>query len=156
MGRKHGYTLTVEWTGNQGTGTSGYKDYTRAHDVRADGKPLLQGSADPAFFGDASRWNPEELLVISVSQCHMLTFLWLAQRAGIIVTEYVDEATGTMEEDGKGGGQFTEITLRPRAVITDPARIEQANSLHAEVHKYCFIARSINFPIHHEPVATAT
>src|SRR3954471_12176010 len=117
MSRTHEYTAEVRWTGNRGTGTSGYRDYDRAHDVGADGKPAIAGSSDPAFRGDRDRYNPEELLVASLSQCHMLWFLHLATEAGIVVTDYRDRAVGTMVEDADGGGRFAEVTLRPAVTV---------------------------------------
>src|SRR6201994_1478920 len=96
MAREHRYTVEVEWTGNRGTGTSSYKAYDRDHGVRVAGKAPIAGSADPAFRGDRVRWNPEELLVVSLSQCHMLWYLDLAARHGVTVTGYQDDATGSM------------------------------------------------------------
>ena len=113
MAKTHHYELDVTWTGNTGTGTSGYREYDRAHDVTADGKPTILGSADPAFRGDPQRWNPEELLVVSLSQCHMLWVLALCSQEGIVVTGYTDHPSGTMTQTPDGGGHFTEVVLRP-------------------------------------------
>jgi organic hydroperoxide reductase OsmC/OhrA len=151
MGREHRYQVTVTWTGNLGEGTAGYRSYSRAHEVAGEGKPMLPGSSDPAFRGDARRWNPEELLVAALSQCHMLWFLHLCAANGIAVTSYADDAHGTMAEDSDGGGEFTTVNLRPRAAITDPGQAAKALELH-EAHRLCFIARSVNFPVTCEPV----
>lgn len=153
MPAEHHYNIVVEWTGNRRTGTSGYRDYERSHDVRAEGKPVtIPGSADPSFRGDAERWNPEELLVASLSQCHMLSYLHVAAVAGVVVTEYVDDAAGTMVTEG-GGGRFTEVILRPVVTVADPAMIDKAQSLHEKAAAGCFIASSVNFPVRHEPQA---
>jgi len=152
MNVDHHYALTVEWTGNRGTGTSGYRDYGRDHIVRAEGNPPIEGSSDRAFFGDPERWNPEELLLAALSQCHMLSYLHVAQRNGIVVTGYRDSATGTMASASDGSGHFTSVTLRPEVTITDSAQIELAQSLHDEAERLCFIAASVNFPVGHEPV----
>jgi organic hydroperoxide reductase OsmC/OhrA len=154
MGREHHYQATVTWTGNLGEGTSGYHSYSRDAEVSAEGKPMLPGSSDPAFRGDPKRWNPEELLVASLSQCHMLWFLHLCAGNGIVVTSYTDDAEGTMAEDADGGGRFTTVTLRPRAIIVDPDRRDRARELHEEAHRLCFIANSVNFPVTCEPVIT--
>ncbi|MEV6154567.1 OsmC family protein [Nonomuraea sp. NPDC052129] len=152
MSSEHHYRVTVTWTGNLGEGTSGYRSYNRDHEVAAEGKPALPGSADPGFRGDPARWNPEELLVASLSQCHMLWYLHLCSVNGIVVTSYVDEPEGTMVVDaGTGGGRFSEVTLRPTVMITTPSLHAKALELHAEANKLCFIANSTNFPIHHEP-----
>lgn len=157
--REHRYRTRVTWTGNRGTGTSGYRDFDRAHEASADGKPTIPGSSDPAFRGDAQRWNPEELLVVSLSQCHMLWYLHLCATNGVIVVDYVDEASGTMAEDSDGGGHFTEVVLRPKVTVSSTSDPGQARALHKRAHELCFIARSVNLPVRHEDevlVATET
>jgi organic hydroperoxide reductase OsmC/OhrA len=147
----HRYETTVTWTGNTGTGTSGYRNYERAHEVTVDGKPPIPGSSDPAFRGDAARWNPEELLVASLSQCHMLWFLHLCATNGLVVTEYRDHAAGMMAETADGGGQFQQVVLRPQVRFAAPEHADRARPLHEQAHKLCFIASSVNFPVHCEP-----
>ena len=152
MGREHRYQVTTSWTGNRGTGTSGYRAYGREHEISAEGKSVvLPGSSDPAFLGDSSRYNPEELLVASLSACHMLWFLHLCSDAGISVTSYNDDATGEMTERAGGAGEFTKVTLRPRVTLSDPSRAAETAALHAKAHELCFIARSVKFPVEHEP-----
>lgn len=151
MNMEHHYGVEIEWTGNRGTGTSGYKEYGRDHVVRSPGKPAIDGSSDRAFFGDTDRWNPEELLLAALSQCHMLSYLHVASSHEVVVVAYADEATGTMEQTTDGGGHFTTATLRPRVTIADPAQRELADSLHTEASQKCFIAASVNFPVLHEP-----
>jgi organic hydroperoxide reductase OsmC/OhrA len=151
MPRRHRYDIEVLWTGDRGTGTSGYRDYDRTHVARADGRPELPGSSDPGFRGDADRWNPEQLLVVALSQCHMLWFLHLAATAGIVVTAYEDAASGTMEEDSSGGGRFTEVVLRPRVTVAEADMADGVEAVHARAAEHCFVARSVNFPVRHEP-----
>lgn len=155
MGRTHHYRVSVTWTGDRGTGTSGYRAFDRDHDVRADGPPPLRGSSDPAFRGDASRWNPEQLLVASLSQCHMLWYLHLCATAGVIVTGYADDASGAMSETADGDGRFDEVVLAPRITVAEDGMIETAAALHATAHARCFIANSVNFPVRHEPEISA-
>ncbi|MEU4625000.1 OsmC family protein [Actinoplanes sp. NPDC023801] len=147
MARSHHYEVTVSWTGE----TSSYRSYERAHEVTAGGKAPIAGSSDPAFRGDPARWNPEELLVASLAQCHMLWFLHLCATEGVVVTGYIDNPAGTMVETADGGGQFSEVVLRPRVELADPARADQLPGLHERAHQLCFIARSVNFPVRHEP-----
>lgn len=147
----HHYKLTTQWIGNKGKGTSDYKAYDRNHEIVIDGKPVLHCSSDPAFRGDKTRQNPEELLVASLSSCHMLWYLHLCAVNGVVVMEYVDVATGTMVENKDGSGQFTEVTLHPVVVVEKEEMVQKANELHHEANKMCFIARSVNFPIHHNP-----
>ena len=146
---QHSYEVSVEWLGNRGTGTSDYKSYGRENSISAEGKPSIDGSADRAFRGDTARWNPEELLLAALSECHMLSYLHVAATNGIVVTSYTDAATGTMLQTNNGGGHFTEVTLHPAVTIAagDP---ELAKSLHHEASEKCFIAASINFPLHHD------
>jgi len=142
----------ITWTGNRGTGTSGYRAYGRDHEISAEGKSVkVDGSSDPAFQGDRSRYNPEELLVAALSACHMLWFLHLCSDAGIIVTSYRDNATGVMAEHPDGAGEFTKVTLYPRVAISDASRAADTTALHAKAHHLCYIARSVNFPVEHEP-----
>lgn len=148
----HHYAVQIQWTGNRGTGTSHYRAYGRDHTLTSPGKHQILGSADRAFHGDVDRWNPEELLLAALSQCHMLSYLHVALKHGVVVLGYTDNAIGTMAQNAAGGGQFTAATLRPQVTIADPAQVELAASLHAEAAKACFIAASVNFPIGHEPV----
>ncbi|MEV5327525.1 OsmC family protein [Nonomuraea sp. N2-4H] len=150
MSRLHHHKTVVTWTGNKGTGTSGYRDYGREHELTADGREVILGSSDPAFRGDPARWNPEQLLVGSLSQCHMLWYLHKCSTAGVVVTGYVDTAEGTMAETAEGG-HFTEVVLRPVVTVASPEMVETAIALHADAHKACFIAASVNFPVRHEP-----
>jgi organic hydroperoxide reductase OsmC/OhrA len=150
---KHVYALGTRWTGNLGAGTAGYTAYSRNFELYAPSKAApLPGSSDPHFRGDGGRYNPEELLVGALSSCHMLWMLHLCADAGIVVTEYSDEAAGDMAEHPDGSGEFVRVVLRPRMVITDASRIEHARRLHDRAHKLCFLARSVNFPVEHEPV----
>lgn len=151
----HQYVVTVEWQGDRGTGTSGYRDYGRENRVTAPGKAAIDGSADPAFRGDAARWNPEEMLLAALAQCHMLSYLHVAVMNGVVVTAYTDAAVGTMRQTHDGGGHFTAVTLRPRVQVADASMIELAASLHHEASEKCFIAASVNFPVGHEPETTA-
>lgn len=151
MKREHGYEVTVRWTGNTGPGTAGYRDYSREAQVVGDGKGTsILGSADPTFLGDPERWNPEELLVVSLSQCHMLSYLAACSLKGVVVTGYEDTARGTMAEEG-GAGHFTEVVLNPVVTVADAGMVEQATALHDRAHRMCFIANSVNFSVRHAP-----
>jgi organic hydroperoxide reductase OsmC/OhrA len=151
MAKEHHYAATVEWTGNQGSGTSSHRGYARAHEIRIPGKPPIPGSSDPGFRGDASRYNPEDLLVASLSACHTLWYLSLCAGAGIVVTKYVDRAEGTMLEETDGSGRFTAVLLKPQVTLKRGADLAKAHDLHGAAHKMCFIANSMNFPVAHEP-----
>lgn len=148
---EHYYQATITWTGNLGKGTAGYRGYERTHVINVDGKPTIPASSDPSFRGDRTRYNPEELLVASLSSCHMLWFLHLCSVSGVIVVDYTDEAKGTMVETADGAGYFKEVTLYPTVTVSDESMIEKANALHHEANKMCFIANSMNFPVLHNP-----
>ncbi len=150
MSRQHRYTATVEWTGNRGEGTATYRSYDRDHEISAEHCAPILGSADPAFRGNPSRWNPEQLLVVAASQCHMLAYLHLAATNGVVVSAYVDHPTAVMTEDNEGGGRFTEIMLHPLVTVTDEAMVDTADSLHAQANAACFIANSLNLPVGHD------
>jgi organic hydroperoxide reductase OsmC/OhrA len=150
---KHDYSIALRWTGNRGTGTSGYRAYGRDHEITGPSKEAtIPGSSDAHFRGDPARYNPEDLLVASLSACHMLSYLHLCAVNDIVVTAYEDDASGIMAEHSDGSGQFTEVTLRPRVTITSKSDPQKALELHGEAARLCFIARSVNFPVHHTPV----
>ena len=152
--RTHRYDLAVSWTGNRGSGTSGYRDYGRDHVISADGRPQIAGSSDPVFRGDKARWNPELELVAALSQCHMLSYFHVCATAGVVVTGYQDAPYGLMAETDDDGGHFTEVVLRPSVTVADAAMTEQAVKLHEDASRKCFIASSVNFPVRHEPTVT--
>ena len=167
MGILHTYRAGLTWTGAGEHGTAGYTAYSRDHEVTFAGKAPLPGSSDPAFRGDPTRYNPEELLVGALAQCHMLWFLHLAAQDGVTVVDYRDEAVGTMRVEGGGAGQFTRVVLHPVVTVADTTRADgrpvtdaDLAALHARAHEHCFIARSVAFEVRHDPapvkVAVAT
>jgi len=155
MGHEHTYKALLTWEGNLGEGTTSYQGYGRGWRVRIDGKPDLEGSADPTYRGEAGRHNPEDLLVASLSSCHMLTYLALCARNRISVVSYADEAVGVMETTPDGGGKFVSVTLHPMVEIADGTNSELAMKLHEKAHTLCFIAASVSFPVHHAAVVKA-
>jgi len=157
MGILHSYRAAITWTGAGTTGTTSYTAYSRDHEIVFEGKPPLLGSADPAFRGDPSRYNPEELLVAALSQCHMLWFLHLAANAGVVVLAYHDDPSGTMRVAAAGAGQFTEVVLRPQVTVQGEVSDADLDALHARAGEHCFISRSVNFPVRAEagPVTRA-
>lgn len=155
--KKHEYAIALKWTGNRGSGTSAYKAYGRDHEITAALKAApLAGSSDPHFHGDGTRYNPEDLLVASLSACHLLSYLHLCAVNGVVVTAYEDSASGTMVEDQPNTARFTEVMLRPQVAITAGSDPAKALALHEEAGKLCFIARSVNFPVRHEPVISSS
>lgn len=148
--KRHIYTSTIVWTGNKGTGTSAYKAYDRIWDMAAIGKPVVHCSNDPLLGGDSAKYNPEDLLLSALSSCHMLWYLHLCSVAGVTVLSYEDtpEAVGEVEASGKG--RFLSVILKPKITITDDSDRQKAIDIHDQIHEYCFIARSVNFPVTYE------
>ena len=147
----HKYTVQVAWTGNRGSGTSGYAAYGRQHVISSGAKPDIAGSADPSFRGNADRWNPEDLVVAAAAACHKLWYLHLCADAGIAVMSYCDEAVGTMVDTAEEG-RFTKIVLHPHVHIRSGDDIDKAHELHHAAQGKCYVANSVNFPISCEPV----
>lgn len=150
--KQHRFSCRLEWTGSAAGPVEDYRGYSREWRAEIDGKPPLRGSADPTFRGDGSLHNPEDLLVAALSSCHLLSYLALCARSGIVVVSYADDATGIMESSG-GAIRFTDVLLRPRVSVRGD--VEKAKRLHEQAHAECFIANSVNFPVRHEPVVTA-
>lgn len=151
---EHRYAVTATWTGNTGPGTTGYRDYARTVTLSSAGRADLPVSADPSFRGDRSLWNPEDLLLGALAECHLLSYLHACTAAGVVVVSYTDDAQALMRQDGPGGA-FVEAVLRPRVEVADEAMIPAAIGAHDQAHAWCFIASSVNFPVRHEPVVTA-
>lgn len=151
MAKQHEYTARVVWTGNAGEGTRRYRGYARTWDIATPGKPVVHCSNDPLLGGDPALPNPEDLLLATVSACHMLWYLHLACNAGIVIHSYTDDPVATGETEPNGAGRFLRATLRPRIEVEPGADLDKAAALHRDVHQFCFIARSINFPLAYEP-----
>ena len=153
--KTHTYRISVNWTGNLGLGTQNYQAYSRSHSIQTQEKPLIEGSSDPAFRGDPSKYNPEELFLSSLSTCHMLWYLHLCSANQITVVKYQDHSNGVMVEEKSGAGRFLEVTLFPDVEILESQKIDLATSLHKAAHENCFIANSVNFPVKHIPTIKA-
>ena len=148
----HIYASRIVWTGNRGQGTSGYRAYDRTWDIAVPGKAVVRCSNDPLLGGDAAKMNPEDLLLSALSACHMLWFLHYASEAGIVVTSYTDTPEGVGEVGRGGAGRFVGATLRPVIWLRPGADLAVADAIHHRIHEVCFIARSVNFPVHYAPV----
>ncbi|MGI6879872.1 OsmC family protein [Microbacterium sp. gxy059] len=151
---EHVYRTRVTWTGNRGTGTSGYRDYARDVTVRVDGKPDLLASADRPFRGDPSRWNPEDMLLSALAECHLLSYLHACATRDVVVTAYVDDAEAAMELSGNAG-RFVRAVLRPRVTVEEEGMIPAALAAHDDAHAWCFIANSVSFPVEIVPEITS-
>ena len=154
MAHEHNYKLTAVWTGNKGDGTKNVRTYDRSHTVSIQGKPDLFLTTDNPAVGDKSKLNPEDLLVSALSSCHMLSYLYLCSLEGVVITSYLDNATGIMIENESGGGKFKEVTLNPIVSVTEESMVEKAIALHHKAHEICYIANSVNFEVKCNPTCT--
>lgn len=154
MSKNHYYEVSISWTGNKGLGTSSYSNYERSHLIQSPGKSDILGSADSVFRGDPTKWNPEELLLASLANCHMLWYLHLCADNQIVVQSYEDKPQGIMQLEKNGSGRFIEVTLKPMVVIDNQEKKSLAIDLHHKAHEYCFIANSVNFDILINPIVT--
>ncbi|HET9930887.1 MAG TPA: OsmC family protein [Polyangiaceae bacterium] len=139
----------IEW---QRTGDDfSLASFSRNHEVSFGTGQSLKLSATEEYRGDANRVNPEELLVSALSSCHMMTFLALAARGGLLVDQYSDDAVGYLEKDGGGRLAVTRVILRPRVRFgsSKPAP-EELRALHERAHRGCFIANSVKTEVHVE------
>jgi organic hydroperoxide reductase OsmC/OhrA len=150
MAKTQNYTARIVWTGDRGDGTRQYRGYDRTWRIATPGKLPVDCSNDPLLGGDSAKPNPEDLLLASLAGCHMLWYLHLASDAGIVVRAYEDTPLGMGENGQRGEGRFVRAVLRPRITVERGADLAKADALHREVHRYCFIARSVNFPIAYE------
>jgi organic hydroperoxide reductase OsmC/OhrA len=141
------FEARIRWTGDRGEGTKTYRGYDRTWRIETPGQVPIECSNDPAIGGDPNKPNPEELLLASLAGCHMLWYLHLASRAGIVVRAYSDDPLGIGESGKAGEGRFTRAILRPQITVERGADLAKADALHEEIDRYCFIARSINFSV---------
>ena len=151
MAKLHDFASSIVWTGNRGEGTRAYKGYDRTWDIALPGKDIIHCSNDPILGGDPAKMNPEDLLISALSACHMLWYLHLASNAGIVVTDYRDDPIGHGETLLNGAGRFIAAVLHPKISVQEGADLEFAGELHHKVHDFCFISRSVNFPVSYEP-----
>jgi organic hydroperoxide reductase OsmC/OhrA len=151
MAKNHIYNTTINWKGNTGLGTKNYASYERSFDVLAENKTPIQGSSDPSFRGDKTKFNPEELLLASLSSCHMLWYLHLCSENNVQVLSYQDDANGIMQEFLNGSGKFIEVNLKPTVTVLNEGMIDVAIALHNKAHELCFIANSVNFTVNCNP-----
>jgi organic hydroperoxide reductase OsmC/OhrA len=150
MSKQHSYSTTIVWTGDRGRGNAEYRSYDRTWEVRTPDKPVIACSNDPLLGGDPSLPNPEDMLLSALSACHMLWYLHLACNAGVLVTAYEDEPVGVGETSSNGAGRFLRATLRPTIRLARGSDLARADAIHHQVHQYCFISRSVNFPVAYE------
>jgi organic hydroperoxide reductase OsmC/OhrA len=147
---KHLFKAVLNWTSNKKQEVVTSKYYSKSHQVKIEGKPILKVSAAKAFKGDPESYNPEDLLLSSLVSCHMMSYLYVCSQNGIEVLEYSDNAEATLEVNPDGSGRFVEVRLNPKVKISNPDHIELALELHFKANQLCFIANSCNFTVSHE------
>jgi organic hydroperoxide reductase OsmC/OhrA len=146
---KHLFKAAINWTSKQNQVDSTKRFYSKSHQIKIEGKPVLEVSAAKAFKGDPELYNPEDLLLSSLVSCHMMSYLYVCAQNGIEVLEYSDNAEATLEVSPNGSGRFVAATLNPKVKILNPDQIQLALDLHQKANELCFIANSCNFPVLH-------
>lgn len=147
--KKHRYDVRTLWSAADSGPPTSYDGFSRTHLIEIAGKRAIEASSDPSFRGDPSLHNPEDLLVASLSSCHMLWYLVLCVARKIPILAYEDAAYGIMAETPRPG-RFVEVVLRPKVTVAKGADLALAAKLHERAHAECFVANSVNFPVRHE------
>ena len=153
------HTVEIEWE-RRGSAFVDHR-YSRVHRVRFDGGVEIAGSSSPSVvrapFSDPAAVDPEESFVAALSTCHMLWFLDIACRAGWLVDDYRDDASGTMAANEQGRMAMTVVTLRPAVRFGGEKRPDAAEiaRLHHQAHEECYIANSVKTEVRCEPVNLA-
>ena len=142
---QHEFSLRAEWNTTQSS-PHPKRGFLRDVVIQAEGPGELHGSAAKPFHGDPERWNPEQLMLAALVECHILSYLYVAGEAEIPVEKVSVRGELTLDS-GANGGQITGATLYPEVWVADAMLLPRARQLHEEAHRQCFIARSVNFPI---------
>jgi organic hydroperoxide reductase OsmC/OhrA len=148
---KHFFKANLNWTSKTRKEETS-KFYSKSHQIKIEGKPILDVSAAKAFKGDPKLYNPEDLFLSSLVSCHMMSYLYVCSQNGIEVLEYTDNAEATLVVSADGSGRFTEVHLHPKVKIANPNKIQEALDLHIKANQLCFIANSCNFPVRHTAI----
>lgn len=147
MSKTQNYKLDLSWQGNHGAGTMTHTSYDRNFTTHEGSRPPVLGSSHPAFRGNSERYCPEELLLASLSSCHMLWYLHMCAAHEVVVLEYHDHPVMEMEVKEFGNGDIRSATLSPVVRIASEDQREQAMAMHQRAHQSCFIAKAVNFEI---------
>ena len=146
------YTAKITWKGDSAEKFS-KNQYTRGHEWLFDGGVTVPASSSPHSvrlpFSVEEAVDPEEAMVAATSSCHMLSFLYVAAKAGFNVESYEDNAAGEMTATPEGKLWVSKITLNPQIVwIGDKTpTADEVAQLHHEAHELCYIANSIRSEI---------
>lgn len=151
MAEEHVFETRIEYPADPRQKVPPEADFSRDNRMGAEGHPDMPGALPPSLGGHSRGYSPEDLLILSLSECHLLTYLALAQRRGLAVKRYEDRATGTLGKNANGQTQMAEVVLHPRVTIPRGADVAMARDLHDRAHHHCFMANSVNFPVRHEP-----
>lgn len=153
MSDDHTFHTTLKWPADPAQPKPPEAAFSRNSILGSPGHADIAGSSPPVFGGEAARYNPEELLTLSLSQCHMLTFLALAAKKQVGVLAYEDRATGRLGKGSTGRMQVVHVQLRPKVTVAKGTDLAAVNAMHTKAHEYCFVANSVNFPVENAPEA---
>ncbi|MGV0957916.1 OsmC family protein [Empedobacter falsenii] len=151
----HLFKVALNWMKKDNISSSLSRIYTKSHHISIEGKPDLEVSAAKAFKGDPNLYNPEDLLLSSLTSCHMMSYLYCCMQYKIEVISYQDHSEATLQVNPDGSGKIVKVDLFPEIIISDSSQIELALSLHKKANELCFIANSCNFPVYHHAKCSA-
>ena len=151
----HLFKVALNWIKKEPQTDSSTRIYTKSHHISIEGKPDLEVSAAKAFKGDPNLYNPEDLLLSSLTSCHMMSYLYCCMQYKIEVISYQDHSEATLQVNPDGSGKIVKVDLFPEIIISNSSQIELALSLHKKANELCFIANSCNFPVYHHPKCNA-
>lgn len=151
----HLFKVALNWMKKDNISSSLSRIYTKSHHISIEGKPDLEVSAAKAFKGDPNLYNPEDLLLSSLTSCHMMSYLYCCMQYKIEVISYQDHSEATLQVNPDGSGKIVKVDLFPEIIISNSSQIELALSLHKKANELCFIANSCNFPVYHHPKCNA-
>ena len=152
MSENHTFEATLTWPADPAQALPPDPAFSRNAVLGSPGHPDFPGSSPTIFGGEASRYNPEELVTIALAHCHMLTYLALAAKKRVAVLAYEDRATAVLGKDPASGKmKLISAQLRPKVTVAKGTNLEDARAMHAKAHEYCFVSNSVNFPVANAP-----
>ncbi len=152
MSDTHTFETTLAWPADAAQKLPPDPAFSRNSVLAAPGKPVIVASSPAVFGGDTARYNPEEMLMLSLSQCHLLTYLAIAAKKRMGILKYEDRVVGTLGMGASGKMQMVDVLLRPRVTVAKGTNLTDAHALHETAHASCFMANSVNFTVRNEPL----
>jgi organic hydroperoxide reductase OsmC/OhrA len=148
MNDQHRFEASIHWPADAAQKLPPDPAFSRNAVLASPGHPAVPGSSPTVFGGEASRYNPEELVTLALAHCHMLTYLSLASKKRVAVLAYDDNATSVLGKDPTSGKmKLLSARLKPKVTVARGTNLDEARAMHGKAHEYCFVAGSVNFPV---------